>query len=246
MHLKLIACEILFREICFCAARCRNIVDITFLEKGLHDIGECKMSAKLQAEIDKVDAGAYDAIVLGYGLCNNGIRGLHAEIPLVVPRAHDCITLLLGSKERYQAYFNAHPGTYFASTGWLERDKPSMDNEASTTSQLGMNKTYEDYVAEYGEENAQYFMEVLGDWTRHYDRLAYIDMHIGDFEHYAAETKQRAKERGWEFERIDGSTDLLMRLLDGEWNEEDFLVLEPGRRVIATTDEHVIGAAPAE
>ncbi|NMA25360.1 MAG: hypothetical protein GX936_06815 [Clostridiales bacterium] len=34
-RLKLIACEVLFREICHCAARCSNIVDITFVEKGL-------------------------------------------------------------------------------------------------------------------------------------------------------------------------------------------------------------------
>jgi hypothetical protein len=38
-RLKLIACEVLFREICCCAAGCSNIVDITFMEKGLHDVG---------------------------------------------------------------------------------------------------------------------------------------------------------------------------------------------------------------
>jgi len=245
MRLKLIACEILFREICFCAARTKNIVDIMFLEKGLHDIGECKMSARLQEEIDMVDVRQYDAVALAYGLCNNGIRGLHAGIPLAVPRAHDCITLLLGSKERYQKYFNANPGTYFASTGWLERDKPAMNGLSSVPNQLGIDKSYEDYAAQYGEENAQYFLEIFGSWTRHYTKLTYIDMHIGDFEHYAEQTRERAKQQGWQYERIDGSTDLLMRLLDGEWNEEDFLVLEPKHRIIATTDEHVIGAKKA-
>ena len=52
---KLIACEIMFREICFCASQSRNIIDIQFMPKGLHDIGESKMVIKLQAEIDQVD-----------------------------------------------------------------------------------------------------------------------------------------------------------------------------------------------
>ncbi|MFV1980286.1 MAG: DUF1638 domain-containing protein [Rhodothermia bacterium] len=33
----------------------------------------------------------------------------------VLPRAHDCITLLMGSRTRYLEYFKAHPGTYFRS-----------------------------------------------------------------------------------------------------------------------------------
>ena len=40
---------------------------------------------------------------------------------LVVPRAHDCITLFLGSKERYLDYFQTHPGVYFKTSGWIER-----------------------------------------------------------------------------------------------------------------------------
>jgi len=41
----------------------------------------------------------------------------------VVPRAHDCITLLLGSKERYAKLFGERPGTYWYSAGWLEIGK---------------------------------------------------------------------------------------------------------------------------
>lgn len=114
---KLIACEVLFREICYCAAGCSNIVDITFMEKGLHDVGAKKMSEKLQAEIDRVDAEKYDAILLCYGLCNNGISGLRSPLPLVIPRAHDCITLLMGSKEKYRAYFDKNPGYFLLVVG---------------------------------------------------------------------------------------------------------------------------------
>ena len=59
-------------------------------------------------------------------LCNNGVAGLRTKrVSLIVPRTHDCITLLLGSKERYREYFDAHPGTYFHFTGWIERNVPA-------------------------------------------------------------------------------------------------------------------------
>jgi len=81
------------------------VVDARFLSKGLHDRGARVMRAGLQAAIDEAEADAekYDALALGYGLCGNGLAGLEARsVPLVLPRAHDCITLLMGSRiERY-------------------------------------------------------------------------------------------------------------------------------------------------
>ena len=97
----MIACAVLARECYHCAAISKNLIDLTILKQGLHDIGEKKMSSALQREIDAVDIEKYEAILLAYGLCNNGIRNLRSDLPLVVPRAHDCITLLMGSKEDY-------------------------------------------------------------------------------------------------------------------------------------------------
>ena len=76
-----------------------NQVDIEFLPKGLHDIGQAGMSARLSEVLAAVDETKYEAVLLGYGLCSNGLVGLTARsIPLVVPRAHDCITLFLGEQ----------------------------------------------------------------------------------------------------------------------------------------------------
>ena len=134
---RMIACAVLARECYHCAAVSRNIIDLTLMKQGLHDVGEAKMSTALQAELDVTDATEYDAILLGYGLCNNGIRNLHADIPIIAPRAHDCITLFLGSKEDYLTYFNDHPGTYYRTTGWHERSESNMSNPDSTTRQMG-------------------------------------------------------------------------------------------------------------
>lgn len=245
---KLIACEILFRELSFCAAKSYNLIDITFLPKALHDTGEKKMSARLQENIDQVDCSKYETILLGYGLCNNGIRGLHAAIPMVVPRAHDCITLLLGSKEKYGAYFSENPGTYYMSPGWVERNGNPNDNADSITTQLGMNRTYQQYVDKFGEDNARYLMDTLGDWFKNYKKMAYIDTHVLDGEAYQQQTRCEAAEKGWTYETLSGDTGLLQRLLDGDlsegaWDSGDFLVIPPTRTAAPTHDETIIGLA---
>jgi hypothetical protein len=87
---KLISCEVFYREMCHAVAQSPHIVDIEFLPKGLHDLGSAVMRERVQAALDKVDSTGYDAVLFGYGLCNNGLVGVTArEIPVVLPRAHD-------------------------------------------------------------------------------------------------------------------------------------------------------------
>ena len=237
---KVIACEILFREVCLCAALSRQVVDLQFMPKGLHDIGEQKMADRLQSEIDRTDPARYDAILLVYGLCNNGIRGLSASIPLVIPRAHDCITLLLGSRETYRSYFDAKPGTYFKSPGWIERDAKGDGENLSIATQLGIDRTYAEYVAQYGEENAAYLVEQLGDWLRNYRRLAYIDTGTGDPEGDRLATAEQAREKAWDFDALQGDLALIRRLFNGDWDARDFLVVPPHKTIIPSFDENVM------
>ena len=240
MRLAIIACEILHREICHCIAQSRNVVDARFLRKGLHDVGQDEMSSTLRDEIRRLPKDRYDAILLGYGLCSNGISGLASEhSPLVVPRAHDCITLLLGSKERYRDFFDAHPGTYFRSTGWIERNTPEMGPDGkprSIMTQLGFNHTLDELVARYGEDNARYIADTLAGWygTKNYDTLAYIDMRIGDFPDHEEQAKQEALGKGWRFHGLQGDIGLLRRLVDAEWDPTEFLVLQPGQEIVPT------------
>lgn len=241
---KLISCEIMFREVCLCAAKSANIIDIAFMPKGLHDIGESKMSEKLQHEINMVDDSKYDAILLCYGLCNNGIRNLHAKIPIVIPRAHDCITLLLGSKHRYKEYFDNNPGTYFKSSGWIERGVSPNDTEGSITSQLGIDKSYEEYVELYGEENAEFLMGILGNWTSNYQKIAYIDTETGNSVLDRQISKKEADSKQWEYEEIKGDIRLISQLINGEWNSEDFLVIPPGNKVEPSNDDGIVLYSP--
>ena len=240
-HYILISCAVLARESYYCAAVSKNIIDIVMVDQGLHDIGEEKMVSELQKCIDSVDTEKYDAILMGYGLCNNGIRGLHSTIPMVIPRAHDCITLLMGSKEKYREYFDQNPGTFYKSTGWIERVKHNLSNPDSTTRKLGM-ETYNEYVEKYGEENAEYLMETLEGGLNHYDKLTYIDTGIGEFEGYKRDEKVVAEERSWTFDEYQGDSRLMLEMVNGNWNSEDFLVVQPGETVIPTHDDHIIGS----
>ena len=241
----IIACEVLYREVCLAVACSKNIVDIEFVSQGLHDIESVDMRARLQEIIDKADPEKYAAILLGYGLCNNGILGLTArKTRIVVPRAHDCITLFLGSKERYRRYFDNNPGTYFKTTGWIERDKVNMESMPSTKmGELGLDKTLEEYIEMYGEENARYIMETMGEGLGNYRKYAYIELEFAKKLGYAKQTEQEAAEKKWEYERIEGDFRLIEMLVEGDWPGEDFLVVNPGRKIASTNSDDIIRAA---
>jgi hypothetical protein len=244
VRLKLLACEIFYRELCDAVARSTNQVDVEFLPKGLHDIGQAGMSSRLAERLAAVEESLYEAVLFGYGLCSNGLLGLAARrIPLVIPRAHDCITLFLGSKERYLDYFQSHPGVYFKSTGWVERgENTHQGNPQSIAQQSGMIQSYEELAAKYGEDNARFLYEELCNMTRNYSGLTYISMGVGPDACFEQRTREEAARRGWKYERLEGDLRLIRQLVDGPWEADKFLVVPPGSRVVSSFDEGIIKA----
>jgi hypothetical protein len=245
-RVKVIACDVLQRETCACAASSPLVLDLEFLPKGLHDLGSARMSERLQEALGAVDPERYEAAILCYGLCNNGVVGLSCRTRLVLPRAHDCITLLLGSRERYRETFALHPGTYYKSPGWIERGTDGSLGEDSLLSQLGLRPSREDYAELYGEENADYLAECLGDWYKSYDRMVFLDTGLGDRASYRERVAAEASRLQLAFEEVSGDLSLLRRLLSGDWGSEDFLVLEPGERVEPTFGLDIVGSDRAQ
>ena len=242
-RILLIACEIVHRELCALSSVSPRIVDLVFLPKGLHEIGAEEMRAQIQAEIDKADPSKYEFIALGYGLCNNGALALTArQIPLVIPRAHDCITFFFGSRRLYRQYFDANPGTYYRTTGWSERGAAKPGE--SIMSQLGLDKTYNEYVEKYGKENADYIMNVLGGWRQHYKKLTYIAMPLSGLPDYTESARAEAAENGWLFELLPGDLSILKALTTGEWDSGEFVVVPPGCTLGPAPDDEIFSTLP--
>jgi len=248
MRVKVIACEVVSRELYECAARARSAVDITLLEQGLHDNSDlCRR--RLQELVDAAGPERYDALVLGYGLCNNSLAGIRAgRIRMVVPRAHDCITLLLGSKERYARLFAESPGTYWFSSGWVESwDGGGERAEPRPNSGLGPTYLARDHgalVAKYGEENAKYLEDFMSHWEDHYTRGVLIrfdfDRHLG----LEAKVEEVCREKGWQVATVEGDLGLLQAGLDGPWDADRFLIVEPGQAVRPSYDDGVLACGP--
>lgn len=225
MRLQFIVCKVMQREAYFCAARSKNVVDVRLMEQGLHDQPDrlrSEVQKALEATTD-IQGRPFDATLLGYGLCSNGIVGLSADIPIVVPRGHDCITLLLGSKEKYKEYFDSHRGVYWYSPGWIESGKQPSEERYENL--------LKEYKQKYGDDNAQYLMEVEQTWMKEYNWATYIDWGLVDSEGFEEYTKSCADFLGWNYDELRGDPSLMQRMVDGQWNQDEFLIVKPGQKI---------------
>lgn len=86
-------------------------LDISYIAIEGHNYPK-RLSKQIQSEIDKCIN--YEKIILLYGLCGNAILNIKArDIPVLVVRVHDCLSILLGSKERFTKLFKDR-----LSAGW--------------------------------------------------------------------------------------------------------------------------------
>jgi hypothetical protein len=225
MRYKLIACKVIQREAYYCASRSGNVVDVELMEQGLHDRPDELRDTvqKALGNVTDVQGRRYDAVLLGYCLCSNGIVGLKCEVPMVVARGHDCITLLLGSKDKYQEYFDSHRGVYWYSGGWIECSLMPGKRRCE--------ELLDGYIEKYGEDNAQYLMEMEQGWMKEYSWATYVGWGLSDEQKYKEYTKECAGFLDWNYDQIEGDPSLLQGLVDGKWNEEEYLVVNPGETI---------------
>ena len=240
MLLKVITCDVFTREVCYCVAKSPHVVDLEFTPKGAHDDPDV-LRKLLQEKIDAAHTSEkeYDAIALCLGICGNATIGLTSPgTPLVLPRAHDCCTLLLGSKERFKQLFGDRPSTPFSSVGYIEHGGEYVRETDSVRQQMGLNQTYDDCVKKYGEDNAKYIWETLhpDNVSPGQDQVVFIQItEFADSSH-AEECRQKAESEGKKFEMLEGSMELIRKLIFGEWSDQDFLVVHEGESVAGVYD----------
>jgi hypothetical protein len=190
---------------------------VTFMDYGLHRVPS-KMTWTVQDAINAVEQPSL--IVLGYGLCGNGLNGIQAgKHTLLVPRADDCIALLLGSVKAYLREFNAVPGTYWLSKGWLESGSHPL-------------KEYQEYQVKYGSDKAMWLMDQQ---YRNYKRLVFVAHRQEDLDRYrsvALDVAHFCERWGMRYEEILGSDRYVRRLVEiaGDLSKADgeFLIVPPG------------------
>jgi hypothetical protein len=191
---------------------------ISFFDYGLHRVPS-KLNWTLQDALDSIEEPSL--VVLGYGLCGNGLRGLKSgKHTLLISRADDCIAILLGSYQTYMREFEAEPGTYYLTKGWLESGSDPL-------------KEYNEYLEKYGQEDADWLMDQQ---YQHYKRLVLVAHTEEDLETYRPQAMEVARfcEKRWgmRYEEILGSDGYIQKLVEiasGKADADDeFVVVPPG------------------
>jgi Protein of unknown function (DUF1638) len=190
---------------------------ITFLDYGLHEHPK-ELARTVQEQIDGIAEPS--RVLLGYGLCGNGLEGIQAgQHTLFIPRADDCIAILLGSYQTYMKEFSENPGTYYLTKGWLESGSDPL-------------KEHHEAVEKYGADNAAWVMDQQ---YMHYTRLVFVAHTQEDLETYrprALEVAEYCKRWGMEYAEVLGSDayirDLVRAVSTLSESDDEFLVIPPG------------------
>lgn len=247
MRIHILACRVFSRELNALAAMSPHVVELTWLPQGLHNTPD-KLRSMLMETLDGLyrqrDEGLLrewpDAIVLGYGLCSNGVVGVESrDTPLVVPKTDDCIAMFLGSQKRYLELFSQYNGCYWLNNGWIEY---GWDGERADPQQLAERRA--EYARLYGEENADFLMEQDQAWIHNYNACGYITSPVLEIPAYEEKARTFARENGWRYARLTGNIRMLRMLVEGAWTEEEFLICPPYHRIEATYDADKIRAVP--
>jgi len=207
----IIACRVMKLEMDALAAGHPGL-ELRYLDQNMHE-KPAQMPGVIQEEIDKAEPYA-GQIVLGYGLCSNGIEGIKAPRQgLIIPRVHDCIALFIGSREGYDEVFRQHPGTYYLTPGWVEDRKDPLGYMEST------------YLPKMGREKAEWGIR---EELKNYTRIVLIDTQSADMAPLRAIARENARFLDKTYVELTGKTDYFQKILFGPYPQGDFIHLEAG------------------
>ena len=211
MKIKLIGCDSTMNEVR--ALGISETMDCEFLDFNYHG-KPALLHGRLQEIIDQ--SQDYDLIITTYSRCSNVVVGLLSQrVPLLLPRTHDCISLLLGSNERQLKLLKENPGTYYFSRGWLDHGRTPYAE-------------YLEYVDCYGHQKAVDLIKMLyGSYNK---AVLIVTLGTKDIEKYREKVRQIADFFGWDVGEEEGDLHLLTALLNGSTGQ-DTVYVQPGRTV---------------
>jgi len=207
---RVIACQALAPEL---AALGVPESKLTLLDQGLHrypqDLKQELARALARLEQDP----AVERVIMVYGYCGGGLEGLaSSRVELVLPRAHDCVPLLLGQPSARAAVETG--GAFYLSPGWIDHG----------------NTPYSEYFRtrqRFGHDDALWTSkEMLGG----YQDVVLVETVAGlgpDHRRYA---RQMCRLFGLSYREAPGSADFLLALLTAQ-DHPEVIKLPPGRKL---------------
>jgi hypothetical protein len=215
MRTLIMACRTVENELRMAMAQAGVDYPVLYLDAGLH-LWPDRLREAIQRDLDRIEN--VDVVLMGYGFCGESLVGVKSDrFKIVVPRVHDCISLLLGSTLAREQCGN---DVYFFTKGWLDHE-------------ISIAHEYNRCVARYGEQKATSIMKKM---MKHHKGLTAIDTGAYNVEPVKLQVQTLAEKMGWKFETVPGSLRIFHKLLKGPWDEE-FVVLEPGQ--VITLDDMV-------
>ena len=210
----IVACRVMEPEL-ECIRGQNPKVEIRYLDQGLHRTPN-KMASLVQEQIDEATHYARQ-VVLGYGLCSNGIVGVAARKQvLLVPQCHDCIAFFMGSLDAYKKAFEERPGTYYLTPGWIIEGKDPLSI------------IEDDYMLRFDRETSVWVME---EELKHYTHIVLINTGVGNLEKPRERAVENARFFKKQYEEIQGNLDYFRKLVEGPYTDEDFFSLSPCQAV---------------
>jgi len=220
------------------AQKSQHHIDFEFTKVSSHSNPAC-LREKIQSAIDR-DSFDYDGILLGYGLCGNSTANLKSRsVPLIIPRAHDCCTVFLGSRSSFLKHFAMTP-----SAEW----RTACHYECSEDAQAGcfdFDKLFEQLIEKYGEDNALYIRQNL-EKDASVDFMTFINLPGIDNDDARKAFMKEAEKKGKRTRLVDGDLRLIEKLLKADTDNDDFLVVPPGYEIEPVYDHEEIMRASLE
>ncbi len=206
MNAVIIACKTIEQELHAAMEQTGCSYPVIWLESGLHDVPK-KLHETLQAHLDAIRG--YDTVLLAMGFCGNSVAGLHTrDFELVLPRRDDCISLLLGGAQRPFA-------AMFLTDGWLRGGHHP-------------GKEYGLCMEKYGEKRGKRIFSAL---FQNYRTMVLLDTGCFDREKAEMEVRDIARKLELEYTAAPGTLRDLKRLVQGDWNAQDFVRVLPNSTV---------------
>lgn len=217
MKTTMIVCETLKDEFLFLYKEIGLRANVKWIESGLHNYTQ-KLHDRLQQAIDEITD--CDRVILVFGRCGDSVQNLkNGDFEMIVPKAEDCISLLMGSNERRRDYSKEH-AAYYLTEGWLRGER-----------NIWVEYLYS--VEKYGEETAKSIAKMM---YCNYRTLALLDTGIDPIGELMEKTREIEETLDLKREVVPAELSYIRELLTGPWGAERYEIVPPYGIVGRTAD----------